>query len=264
MRQTFVDCSALKRLNCLAVAAVATAFLLAIPAPSSADDEQAPGRDFLFGKPFGWLALRGSWLVPAADGDLFTFVNDQLTIDKGDFRTGGITAEFGFTLAPRLDGAVGVESGRQTVHSEYRRYIDNAGLPITQSTSIIQTNISGSVRFDLLSPGRAVSRYAFVPRAVTPYVGGGGGFFYYSLKQQGDFVDFATLRVFDDVFTSNGWSPSGHVLGGADIRWWRSLFVTIEGRYVWAHGDLGRDFIGFDGINLDGFRLSSGISVFFK
>jgi hypothetical protein len=66
------------------------------------------------------------------------------------------------------------------------------------------------------------------------------------------------------VFKSNGWSPSGHVLAGADVRWWRSLFVSIEGRYVWAHGDLDSDFIGFDGIKLDGFRLSSGISVFFK
>jgi hypothetical protein len=202
--------------------------------------------------------------VPAADGDLFAFVNDQLTIDKGDFRTAGITAEVGFAIAPRIDAVAGVEAGRQTVHSEYRHYIDNAGLPITQSTSIVQTDISGSVRLALFSPGRAVSQFAFVPRAFTPYVGAGGGFFYYGLTQQGDFVDFSTLNVFPDVFKSNGWSPSGHVLAGADVRWWRSLFVSIEGRYVWAHGDLDSDFIGFDGIKLDGFRLSSGISVFFK
>lgn len=263
MRQTSVDCSAFIRLNCLAVA-LAAAFSLATPRPLRAEEGQPPKQDFLFGRPIGWFGLRGSWLMPAANGDLFTFVNDQLTIDKGDFRTAGITAEVGFAIAPRIDGVAGVEAGRQTVHSEYRRFIDNAGLPITQSTSIVQTDISGSVRFALLSPGRAVSQYAFVPRAITPYVGAGGGFFYYSLTQQGDFVDFATLRVFPDTFKSNDWSPSGHVLAGADIRWWRSLFISIEGRYVWAHGDLDRDFIGFDGIKLDGFRLSTGISVFFK
>jgi hypothetical protein len=249
----------MRRLNCLA--AVATLALLATPAETLA---QAPARDFLLGQPIGWFAIRGSWLVPEANGDLFTFVNDQLTIDKGDFRTAGITGEFGMALRPRLDLVAGVESGRQTLNSEYRHFIDNAGLPITQSTSIVQTNISGSVRVDLTSPGRAISRYAFVPATITPYVGGGGGFFYYGLTQKGDFVDYATLKVFPDEFKSNGWSPSGHVLGGADIRWWRSLFVTVEGRYIWAHGDLDSDFIGFDGINLDGFRLATGISVFFK
>ena len=249
----------MRRLNCLA--AVATLALLATPAAALA---QAPAHDFLLGQPIGWLAVRGSWLVPEANGELFTFVNDQLTIDKGDFRTAGITAEFGMAIRPRLDLVAGIESGRQTLNSEYRHFIDNAGLPITQTTSIVQTNITGGVRFDLLSPGRAISRYAFVPATITPYVGGGGGFFYYGLTQTGDFVDYATLRVFPDQFKSNGWSPSGHVLGGADIRWWRSLFVSIEGRYVWAHGDLDTDFIGFDGINLDGFRLSTGVSVFFK
>ena len=252
----------MRRLNCLA--AMATAVLLATSTAASAEEGQAPARDFLLGRPIGWLAFRGSWLVPAANGELFTFVNDQLTIDKGDFRTGGISAEVGVAIRPRLDVVAGIETGQQTLNSEYRHFIDNAGLPITQSTSIIQTNITGGVRFDLTSPGRAISRYAFVPSTITPYVGGGGGFFYYGLTQKGDFVDYNTLRVFPDEFKSNGWSPSGHVLGGADIRWWRSLFVSVEGRYVWAHGDLDSDFIGFDGINLDGFRLSTGISVFFK
>ena len=250
----------MRRLNCLA--AVATFVLLATSTAAAAG--QAPAHDFLLGQPIGWVAVRGSWLVPAANGDLFNFVNDQLTIDKGDFRTAGITAELGVAIRPRLDVVAGIESGRQTLDSEYRHFIDNKGLPITQSTSIVQTNISGSVRFDLTSPGRAISRYAFVPSTITPYVGGGGGFFYYGLTQKGDFVDYATFRVFRDQFASNGWSPSGHVLGGADIRWWRSLFVSIEGRYVWAHGDLDSDFIGFEGIKLDGFRLSTGVSVFFK
>ena len=252
----------MRRLNCLA--AVATVVLLGTSTLAMADDGQAPAQDFLLGRPIGWVALRGSWLVPAANGDLFNFVNEQLTIDKGDFRTAGISAEFGMAIRPRLDVVAGVDSGRQTLQSEYRHYIDNAGLPITQTTSIVQTNITGGVRFDLLSPGRAISRYAFVPSTITPYVGGGGGFFYYGLTQTGDFVDYATLRVFPDQFKSNGWGPSAHVLGGADIRWWKSLFVSIEGRYVWAHGDLDDDFIGFDGINLDGFRLSTGVSVFFK
>ena len=126
-----------------------------------------------------------------------------------------------------------------------------------------QTDVSGSIKIALLDRGRSISRLAFVPRAIAPYVGAGAGAFYYEFTQIGDFVDFATLRVFPDVFRSQGWTPSAHVFGGTDIRLWRQLFLDVEGRYVWAHGDLGSDFVGFDGIDLDGFRLSTGVSVVF-
>jgi opacity protein-like surface antigen len=114
-----------------------------------------------------------------------------------------------------------------------------------------------------VEPGRSVSALAFVPRSFTPYVGAGAGALYYELRQNGDFVDFVTLRVFPDVFRSRGWTPSAHVSGGADIRLWRSLFLDVEGRYVWAHGDLGADFVGFDGIDLDGARFSTGARIVF-
>jgi hypothetical protein len=223
-----------------------------------------PERDFLFGRPIGWVGLRGSWLIPSAGGDLFAFVSDQLTISGNDFKTAAITAEVGFSISPRLEAAVGVESAHRSIDSEYRRFVDNQGLPITQVTTLRQVDVGGSVRYALVERGRAVSRYAFVPRTITPYVGAGAGFHYYRLTQWGDFVDFATFRVFNDLFTSNGWSPSAHVLGGADIRLWRALFLTVDGRYVWTHGHLGPDFVGFDGIDLNGFRLSSGVSLFFR
>ena len=51
--------------------------------------------------------------------------------------------------------------------------------------------------------------------------------------------------------------------GGVDIRLSRILFMTLEGRYVWASAKLGRDFQDFDPIDLAGFRLSAGVSVMF-
>ena len=234
--------------------------------PQTAASDQAPEakRDFLFGRPVGWIGLRGSLLMPAEAGELFAFVKDQLTIDTGDFRSAAFTGELGLSFTPRLDAVVGVESGERSLRSEYRHFIDNKGLPIAQKTTLIQTNITGSVRFALLDRGRSISRYAFVPRTVTPYVGAGGGVYHYRFTQSGDFVDFVTLKVSNDLFTSGGWSPSAHVLGGADIRMWRSLYLAADGRYVWTHGDLGPDFVGFGGIDLNGFRLSTGVNVYFR
>ena len=111
--------------------------------------------------------------------------------------------------------------------------------------------------------GREVSRYAWIPSAFVPYVGGGAGFMHYQLKQYGDFVDFADLSVFTDYFSSDGYAPSAHVFGGTDVQLYRILFLTFEGRYVWANAKLGKDFIDFDPIDLAGFRLSTGVNVRF-
>ena len=59
-----------------------------VPAPT-------PAPDFLFGAPRGWLGIRGNWLFPRAGGDLFAFVTDQLTLNRSDFHSRGMTAEGG-------------------------------------------------------------------------------------------------------------------------------------------------------------------------
>ena len=220
-------------------------------------------RDFLFGRPRGWAAVRGSWLMPRATGDLFAFVSDQLTVEKKDFSAPGIAGEFGLTLTSRVSAVAGVEFSRRTVQSEYRRYVDNLGLAINQQTALAQTNLTGSIKVALWDRGRSISSLAFVPRTFVPYAGAGAGMLYYEFEQHGDFVDFVTLRVFPDTFRSAGWTPSAHVFGGTEIRLWRVLFLDLEGRYVWAHGTLGSDFLGFDGVDLNGFRFSTGVSVMF-
>jgi hypothetical protein len=281
------DCAGRRR-DGLAVVAAATLTVLLVGAPANAgqgeDRETTAGRplplgpasrqtqpvapslatrDFLFGRPRGWVAFRGSWLRPRAGGELFTFITDQLTVEKSDFSTPAMIGEVGFTITSRIQASGGVEFSRQTIGSEYRRFVDDRLDPINQQTTLTQTNVTGSVKIALLDRGRSISRLAFVPRSIAPYVGAGGGAFFYGLKQVGDFVDFATLRVFPDLFRSQGWTPSAHVFGGTDVRLWRQLFLDVEGRYVWAHGDLGSDFVGFDGIDLNGFRLSTGVSVVF-
>jgi hypothetical protein len=102
-----------------------------------------------------------------------------------------------------------------------------------------------------------------VPRTVVPYAGAGAGALWFDMNQSGDFVDFVDLSIFTDVFRARGWTPSAQVFGGVDVRVFRKLFVTVDGRYLWAAGDLGREWIDFDPIDLAGFRLSGGLNVLF-
>ncbi len=222
-----------------------------------------PAPDFLFGRPDGSVGLRGSWLFARAGSDWYDFVTDQLTLEDRDFNAPAIGVDVGIALAPRVEAVIGVDYSQAGAESEYRRLVDNNRLPIAQHTRLREVNLSGSVRFALTGRGRDVSRFAWVPRSVVPYVGAGGGMLWFEVQQTGDFVDFVDLSVFSDVFRSRGWTPSAQVFGGVDLRVYRRLFLTVDGRYLWAAGDLGRDWVDFDPIDLAGFRLAAGINVLF-
>lgn len=248
--------------------------LLAASTPAvAAEGEQQPdpqsntasggSPDFFFGKPRASVGLRGSWLFARADSDLFDFVQRTLTVDKKDFNMPAIGFDVAIILSPRIDVAAGFELSRAQKASEYRDFVDNRLQPIEQTTTLQERNISGSIRYSLVPRGHSVSRYAWVPRTFAPYVGAGGGMLWYRFEQSGDFVDFVDSSVFSDFFSSKGFTPSAHVFGGTDIRIFRGLYLTVEGRYLWANAKLGNDFVDFDPIDLAGFRLSTGFNLVF-
>jgi hypothetical protein len=219
-----------------------------------------PAPDFLFGQPDGTIGVRFSWLSSRSGSDWYDFVTDQLTLERKNFNGPGIGTDVGLTLKPRLDLMIGFDYSQSTTASEYRRYVDNNRLPIEQTTQLRNATFSGGLKFALTERGRGVGRLAWVPRKVVPFVGAGGGAMWFQVRQNGDFVDYQDLSVFTDVFESTGWSPSAHVLGGVDVRVLRRAYVTFDARYVWASGDLGADWIGFDPIDLSGFRASVGFN----
>lgn len=231
--------------------------------PAGRGQPNRPAPDFLLQRPLGSVGLRGSWVFSRAGSDIFDFVEDRLTIDKGAFNGPAIAADISFSLTRQLDIAGGFQFNRVSLSSEYRDLVDNNFQPITQQTGLKEVDISASVKLALKPRGREVSRLVWVPRAVTPYVGAGGGVLWYEFEQYGDFVDFVDSSVFADSFRSTGWTPSVHAFGGADIHVYKRLFVTLEGRYLWASAKLGPDFVDFDPIDLAGFRMSAGVNVLY-
>ena len=240
--------------------------LTCITRPAAAQGQASPSRpDFLFGRPDGSISIRGGWVFARAESDLYEFVERELTIDKEDFNSATFATDFGIALSSRADAVIGLEYNQTSMASEYRDFVDNNRLPIEQTTSLKALNLTGSIRFALAPRGREVSRLAWIPGNVVPYVGAGGGMVWYRFQQAGDFVDALDprLAVFSDTFTADGWTPSAHVLGGVDVRVYRRLYLTLDSRYIWAAGDLGTDFENFDPIDLSGFRFGAGINVVF-
>ncbi len=253
----------------LAMLAVSVPAATAAAAPPPADEQNLPSSpqrsspDFLFDRPQGSVGLRGSWVFTRAGSDWYDFVTEHLTLENGDFNTAAIAADVGIAITPRLDAVASVDFSQSQTASEYRDFVDNLRLPIEQRTRLREVNLTGGLKFALTERGREVGQFAWVPRSFVPYVGAGGGLLWFEVRQSGDFVDFVDSSIFTDVFQSRGWTPSAHVFGGVDIRVLRRVFLTLDGRYRWASGDLGSDWIDFDPIDLNGLRLAAGISVVF-
>lgn len=222
-----------------------------------------PPGDFMLGRPKGFIAVDGGFLFARSGSDLYDFIADQLTLEKRQFNTPTVGGRFGVTVSSRLDVSVLVESARSSTASEYRDFIDNAGLPITQTTARTDNQVVATVRYALVPSGRRISNYAWIPRTVTPYVGLGVGTIKYRFEQYGSFVDFRTRRVFDDTFRSEGWAPTVHALAGADLRVYRKLYLTGEARYQWSSAPLSADFVDFEPLDLAGIRLGASLKIVF-
>ena len=254
---------------------VTLALALVTLAPTVAGAQPEP--DFLFGRPGGMIGFRSGWLFASAKSDLFDFVQEHLTVDRNDFNAPAIGADLEIAVNNRSSIVAGFDFSQASKNSEYRDFVDNQRLPITQYNRLREMNLSGSFKFALVPRGREISSRAWVPSIASPYVGAGAGFLRYEFMQTGDFIDVDSpdLDIFSDTFRTSGWAPSAHLFGGVDVRVYKRLYVSGEGRYLWSNGELncnatdggsrraGCDFSGFEPLDLAGFKATAGIHYLF-
>lgn len=255
----------MNRLVTLAVLSV-----LAVPAVALAEgDPPAPAAqssrpDFLFETPKGSFSIRFATNVLNANSDWFGFVQEQLTLDHGDFVSMGIAGDLSFNVTPRFDAVITAEYTGRDVRSEYRDWVDNNRLPIEQNTRINQLSFTAGVRYALIPRGRQVSTLAYVPTRLVPYVGGGAGVLKYDLLQYGDFIDISDFSVFSDQLPSEGWAPTGYINGGVDWLLIKKLAVSADVKYQFAATELDESaWTGFEPLGLNGVRISTGVRILF-
>jgi hypothetical protein len=217
--------------------------------------------DFLFGRPRGSVGIRVGWAIPKEGGDLFAFVRENLTIEEGDFRTSAVGGEASVAVGPRASIVVTYEHTGSSMDSEARRFIGSDGLPILQQTKLSVHQVSAGFKVPLTAPGRAISRYAWIPNALVPYAGGGVALVHYSFNQSGEFVDFVDTSIFRHTFIATGTTSGAYAALGLDLQLWRRVALAVEGRYLWANAPLTFSFSGFEGIDLSGLRMTTGVSI---
>ena len=240
-----------------AAALVLTAFLAVAPAAGA----QSGGPGFLFRRPAGSLTLRGGFDRALGNSDLFDFVRDELTLERGDFTGLNVGADLAIALSDRVDLMLGASHARSSARSEFRRFVDNDDRPIEQTTVLSRTPVTGSVKAYLTPRGRSLGRFAWLPTRIAPFVGAGGGAMYYRFRQDGDFVR-DDLSVRPDQLTTSGWTPTGHGFAGLDLSLSPRVAVTGEARYNWARANTTGDFQDYQ-IDLSGLGATVGLTFRF-
>lgn len=232
-----------------------------IPAALSAQSRGGDG--YLFRRPSATLSIRAGAGQPSANSDVFDFVSKDLTVGRSDFLGAAFMADISVPLSQRLELQFsGGTSGRRA-NSEYRGFVDNNDLPIEQQTTFRRVPLAVGLKWNLLPAGRQISRLAWVPSRIVPYVAAGGGTMYYQFRQSGDFIDFETNDVFSSKLTSSGWGALGYGAAGATFNVNRSVGLITELRYDVSNASLGGDFGGFDPISLSGVGVTAGLQFRF-
>jgi opacity protein-like surface antigen len=229
--------------------------------PGIAAAQNAP--DFAIGEPRVSVGAHIGYGAVLGRSDLFSDTRDLLTVGERDLDGPVFRGEVTVRLSDRLDFAAGLGHSRGEVASEFRDWVDVDDLPIEQTTSFSRTPVTVGARYYLADRGTRVGQFAWIPSPWTPYIGGGGGFVAYSFTQEGDWVDFSTQDSFRDTLEAEGTATTLYLALGSDFSLNPHVVLNAEARYHRGSGDVGRDFVGFDPIDLSGVQFTVGLAMRF-
>lgn len=250
----------MSRIPGFAMWVVAIAATLWLPAPALG---QGGGDGFLFDQPRIGLKFETGYGFQFAQNEIFDFLVTQHTLDRGDFDSPYIGGELAVRVSERWDVAIGVGYQSSSERSEFREFVGTDDLPIQQLTELEIIPVVVTAKYYPTGRGRSIGRFAWIPQTFSPFVSGGIGVASYRLFQDGEFVDFETLDIFQETFVTDRQAFLARAAAGLEIAVGRQFALSGEARYSWARSPLGEDYAGFGDIDLDGIQLVAGIAVRF-
>jgi hypothetical protein len=202
--------------------------------------------------------------LPRISSPLFDEARARFNLNRFDFDAPYLGGEIAARVGERWDLALGVGWAQAESRSHYRNWVEEVG---TQRLEIEQENrfqtVSATIggRYYFSDRGRTIGRFAWVPSRITPFVGFGGGVTWYELEQAGDFVVVDTGEIFADELTTDGAGATAYAGLGADLSLGKQLYLSAEARYLLANGGVRGQYADYDGIDLSGLQLITGISL---
>jgi hypothetical protein len=237
------------------------AFLLLLPLSVSAlddDDDYLPLKR-------GSVSFRIGGFFPRGNSDIWEDNTYDLTYEVSDFRYFTVGMEVNWFLNRFITLGVALEYYSKSIATEYRDYIGADDMPVSQEIRLTMAPATGTFKFTPLgngSPGYGGERGS----SIVPWVGAGIGAYTFTYEEYGEFIDFSDpdLPIFEGWFIAEDEVALGyHFAGGIVIPIGFDWDVFGEIKYVFAEGDMGDDFHGFDPIDLGGLYATFGLSYRF-
>jgi hypothetical protein len=243
--------------------AAATLLLPALAPPVTAHPPRPPRSPQ---PPESGFQIRFGAFMPSGDSDFWEDTEDVFTLDVSDFDDFMLGLTYVRPVSNEVEIGLNVDFYEETVRSEYRGFVDEDGFAILHDTELSLIPLTADVRF---IPG---GRYRIRPggrKIVKPvfYLGAGVGLTFWEYEEYGDFLDFTfdPPEIFLDRFVDDGVAFEAHVLAGVEIPVSRMTNLLLETRYSASEDDLGGDFGGLPGTDLDlgGSSIYGGLSFRF-
>jgi hypothetical protein len=241
----------------LGVALIAT-----LVVPEAAFAQGGPG--FLFNRPRVSIGFRSGYVLPRIASPFFDEARARFNLNRFDFDAPYLGGEVAARVSERWDVALGVGWAQAKSDSHYRDWVEEVGserLEIEQQNRFETVSANVGARYYFSDRGRTIGRFAWVPTRIAPYVGGGVGVTWYELEQAGDFVVEETGEIFSDELSTDGTGATVFAAVGADLSLGKQFYLTAEGRYSLANAEMSGQYAGYDGIDLSGLQLITGISL---
>ena len=200
-----------------------------------------------YGDDGGTLRLRFGEFTPAGDNDYWIDSRADFTGDEDDFADDLLAIDYLHPLGPRRSLLISASSWEADVAQQYRDFSFPSGGGIFHTTSLELTSLEAGLVWNLTDRNASIS----------PYVGIGGGYYDWALTEDGEFIDFTDLSIFDARFTDSGNTFGWFWVAGVEVPLgsWR---IFAEGRWNEVDDDLSGDFEGLGTLELSGRAIAFG------
>lgn len=225
--------------NALLIAALAT--LVALPAFAQ--------RGRPYGGDGGTLRLRFGEFTPSGDNDYWIDKRTDFTGDEDDFADDLLALDYLHPLGPRMSLLASASSWEASLAQQYRGFFDpSTGGGIFHTTSIDLTSLEAGLVWNLTDRDNTI----------VPYVGVGAGYYDWTLTEDGEFIDFADLSIFDARFNDSGDTFGWFWVAGLEVPMGGSWRLFAEGRWSQMDDELRGDFEGLGNFDLGGRTIAFG------
>jgi hypothetical protein len=248
--------------------ALLAGLVAALVAPPAALAQGGPG--FLFDRPRVSLGIRTGYILPTISSPLFDDARQWYNLNRFDFDAPYLGGEIAARVSERWDVALGGGWSRAASRSHYRQFVEEVGgtpVEIEQENRFQTVSATLGARYYLSDRGRRIGRFAWVPSAITPFVGAGAGVTWYELEQVGDFVDQAdpacpdACPIYTDLLRTDGSGATLYAGLGADVSLGKQVYLSAEGRYSLGNAGVSGQYAAYDDIDLSRLQLIAGISL---